>query len=312
MKKKILIVVFLFVMLFILVPKQQTYALTPVHGNLVQLESVTISYDGVPQSLTWLLMDDGYYYLDFDGSGLQSNGLFPLSNSVYTPVKIQSSNTNYLKFEFYDPTTGQVILFDLTTLLYVSILIEYDSVADNYVLEIDDTSPGNLIGYTYEMKDYYVRVYDLAYEISQQTDEYRKAWNDGWAIGWSRGNSDGYTDGLADGIKNAYNNGFTFYGYSPLTSYDYDTIRDHLYTNGFGASDSSSFSYVQGYSVGLVQNETDQLSLIDFIPGILGVLMGFVLQLASFEFLGISLLDILVAVVTIIGALIIFKIFIGK
>lgn len=148
------------------------------------------------------------------------------------------------------------------------------------------------------------------------SDGYIKGQEDGYEDGFSYGYSNGYISGqLAGynaGIQDAFDNGFEEYELEPLNSYDYSTIYQYLYDNGFGASDETSFSYVQGYSAGYAQSPSDKLSLVEFIPGILGVLVGFVLQIASVEFMGITLLDLLAAIVTIIGALVIFKIFVGK
>ena len=51
--------------------------------------------------------------------------------------------------------------------------------------------------------------------------------------------------------------------------------------------------------------------LTQYIPGILGVVIGFFLQLASISFAGVSILDVIVAMFGVTIALLIFKIVLG-
>jgi hypothetical protein len=301
----------MFVMLFMLVPKQKTLA--AAISNEQKLDGVSITINGVESTKLWRLYSDGYYNLDPDGADLQSNGLFPQDPNYIT---IQSTNTDYKILGFKDPI-GTLYTFDLSQFTYITFLISYVSLDDSWIVTIYDTGLGSYTGYPFQMMDFRIVIRDEVTYAEITETQYNNAYNEGFAYGYNEGNVtgliNGYENGLIDGRQQIYDNGLTAYGFSPLTSYDYDTIRNHLYTNGFGSSlDNTSFSYYQGYSVGLTQNETDARSLTDFIPGILGALIGFILQIASIEFMGISLLDILVAVVSIIGVLIIFKIFVGK
>jgi hypothetical protein len=136
-------------------------------------------------------------------------------------------------------------------------------------------------------------------EIARQ-EGYTQGLIDGEEIayidGYTDGLSDGYTDGLSDGYEGGYDDGL----------YDY-------HTGIYGTLDPTlGSSYQQGRTDYQQSSDNDVSILIDFLPGILGVFVGFFFQLASISALGISILDLLAAMFGIAVALALFKLFFGR
>lgn len=298
MRTKIFILT-LVVTVIILISSLNIKALSPVNGNYVLLDDVDIYYNSVLQEKKWLLMDDGYWYLDYDGNGSIGNGLFPFSTTG-TIIEIRSTSPVYYMLEFYHVLTGQKIIFDLSKLLFINFSIIYDVSTDDYTIDIEGDNTGYLDGYTYKIKDGYVRIYDLAYEISQQSDEYRKAYKDGYDQAVIDKNFE--TQDLIKNVEqaaydDAYEDAKTLYGY-----YDNDLAQ------WLSASTYGSLRYSQGQA----DANANVIALKGFIPAILGTVFAFFFQVASIGVLGISILDIIGALFGIVILLFVIKMLLGK
>lgn len=298
MRTKIFILT-LVVTVITLISSLNIKALSPVNGNYVLLDDVDIYYNSVLQDKKWLLMDDGYWYLDYDGAGSLDNGLFP-NSTTGTIIEIRSTSPVYYMLEFYHGLTGQKIIFDLSKLLYIQFSIIYDVANDDFTIVIEDDSNGYLINYTYKIKDAYVRIYDLAYELSQQTDDYRKAYKDGYdqaVIDKNLETQDLIDDVVQAAYNEAYEDAKSLFGY-----YDNDLAQ------WLSATTYGSLRYSQGQA----DANANVIALKGFIPAILGTVFAFFFQVASIGVLGISILDIIGALFGIVILLFVIKMLLGK
>lgn len=91
-------------------------------------------------------------------------------------------------------------------------------------------------------------------------------------------------------------------GYASGSSVGYDS----------GYADAYDEFYMPRYNEGLVEGADSNLSILSFIPGIMGVAVGFFFQILSVEALGISGLEIVGALVSIVVLLLVFKMFISR
>ena len=66
------------------------------------------------------------------------------------------------------------------------------------------------------------------------------------------------------------------------------------------------------YNLGLSDADAGAIEMTQFIPGILGSVFGFFFQLASIQFLGISILEVLSAFLAVAVVLMILKVFGGS
>jgi len=101
---------------------------------------------------------------------------------------------------------------------------------------------------------------------------------DGYEFGYNSAMGDyddGFDDGYDRGMDDMFNNGSDTYGYNQSNSDDYGV----------------------GHADGITDSENLNMSIRDFVPGILGAIFGFFFTLAQWGVLGISILDILVLVV---------------
>jgi hypothetical protein len=77
-------------------------------------------------------------------------------------------------------------------------------------------------------------------------------------------------------------------------------------------SGAAATAYAQGFGDGQTQTTgTSVNALASFVPQVLGVGFGFMLQIASFEVLGVSLLSVIALMVTISGTLLALKVTTG-
>lgn len=86
-------------------------------------------------------------------------------------------------------------------------------------------------------------------------------------------------------------------------------LLDPYYEIGYQAAKDEF--YLSRYAEGRASVESDNNALIDYIPGILGVVVAFFFQIASISFAGVSILDVLVAMFAVVVGLMIFKMFLG-
>ena len=163
------------------------FAMTPVDGNYVQLNGVTLNYSG-SASATWtqqrsegfLFFNNGWGYLDYQGTGTLGNGLMPSgvytfssTNARYSILQIGQIELNIFEYSYtiyFDKQLGQAgeIYFEFATLdpLYDDLILVYYP-SDNY--------------------DYmYFRIYDNAFDEINRVQTY----NDGFTNGYSRGLND--------------------------------------------------------------------------------------------------------------------------
>ena len=167
----------------------------------------------------------------------------------------------------------------------------YGSPQEFFRVQMENSSVAYNEGYRQGKEDYseikYQEGYDAGtdYGFDVAYDLYFDArFNEGYSQG-ENDTDDYYLNEVIPGVQDTYEG----YGYQQA----YDEFFDSRYQAGY--SDA----------------QTEGPALISYIPGILGVVMGFFFQIASIEFAGVSILDVLVAVFGITVALLLFKIFLG-
>ena len=121
-----------------------------------------------------------------------------------------------------------------------------------------------------------------------------------------------YDLGFIEGMKQGIDKG-KIQGQNDMQSYYENTVIPGVQTTyeNIGYQDAYDEFYNARYQEGYSDGTGEGPALINYIPGILGVVMGFFFQIASIEFAGVSILDVVVALFGITVALLIFKIFLG-
>jgi hypothetical protein len=147
----------------------------------------------------------------------------------------------------------------------------------------------------------YVRVYTALFVPSGQSAS--DTWN-----GFYISNSVelyGFTAGIIvdNYVINELFDGYYNQGYDKGYEEGYD------YFDQFESDDIYDDGYSDGYSDGIAQGMDDILAIRNMIPGILGVIFAFFFTLSTINVLGISILNIIVAMASIAIGLAIFKLF---
>jgi len=196
--KKIRVVIFvlMFMMLAFISVTPVSHAF--VSGNYETLDGVVFEFDGVQTTKQWLLLENGWYYLDYDGSNRVSNGLLPLDDTLY----IRSDNLDYTVMAFENTEYNQRIEFNISE--YIEFNVTYDNVLGLYEVFIFDNGDATLTNSSFTMKDFrvsilYNRIADLTYQ-----EIYDSGYNIGWRDGLDAGNlieyNKGYEQGKIDGL----------------------------------------------------------------------------------------------------------------
>jgi len=189
--------------------------------------------------------EDGWYYLDVDGSGDIDNGFF----SVYEKFVFNGDSNDYTMLQFFHPMTETVywsMIFeninDELSIVYSS----YNATYDYYEVDISYSFRGDTIFDTlYMAPNSYLRIYNNKYV------------------------QDTYSEGYIDGMNDMYNNGSSIYGYNPAYSYDgyvywqvgyndgvYKSWKDGIDVADIGVTGtttytgSTSYDYLDGYGDG--------------------------------------------------------------
>ena len=215
------------------------------------------------------------FYDTSEDTSLTFQNIYAFMNNVDTSTRVYALPNAYQYFFklSYDaiPITG----FNL--ILFVYNVVE----ADSDVVLIDPN--GNIvstIGF-----DTFTSTTLVYREISTITQ---------YDIGQREGYAEGYQDGIDDNTSDTYDQGYLD-GYSDG--------EDNQYAIDY------ALWYVDRYQQGLTDLANGAIALTEFVPGILGVVFAFFFQLASIEFLGISILEVLTALFGIGIAIFIIKIF---
>jgi len=136
-------------------------------------------------------------------------------------------------------------------------------------------------------------------------------------------NSDDYDDRSFTAGRDSYDDLLDDNAILDVNSDDYDDrsfnagkdyIESILDDNSIIDSNSDTFddrSYLAGQQ-DIIDNGTNTAQLIQFVPGVLGVMFGFFMQIANISVMGISILDILSAFLGIIVVLMLFKVFMKR
>jgi hypothetical protein len=240
---------------------------------------VVVKKLNVAQNIYWYDMDDGWLYLDYDGTGDIDNGLLGLLDSV------SSTNARFKILQFYSPVYGVQKEFDLSKLNHLEFYIDA-YVTPNFSLEFSYQYSGlpAMLTYDYVYENSYIRIKDESY-IGDADPSHIEYYTN---IGYNNGASD--TENYYDTVI------------IPQVQETYEAI---------GFQDAYDQYYTSRYQAGYADAQTEGPALISYIPGILGVVMSFFFQIASIEFAGVSILNVIVALFGITVALLIFKIFLG-
>lgn len=245
----------------------------------VILKDVQVKKDGVVVPLYWNYQDDGYYYLDFDGAKSYDNGLLSLINSIL------SISSQFTILEIYNYSD-----------LYSEFIIDLSKINGEFYFIYEDSGPGFI---TLDVEYTYRTIFTHTFLTVGDQSGFRIKDNN-FSLVDSEAYKMGKSSGLIDGRLQGYDN-----GYAAAQSYFYDSYYD------IGYEAAKLEYYMPRYNAGLAASSDAKLSLFSFIPSILGVSFGFFMQLASIEFLGISILELIVAMFAMTMGLLLFKIFLG-
>lgn len=127
----------------------------------------------------------------------------------------------------------------------------------------------------------------------------------------------GYNNGFNAGYQSGFQNGAFKYGYYDDVNnkiYSADEYNDLVYDNIW--DDGFTYGYDLGFDTGYNEGKFDGLNendlnfkIMNFLPGILGVIFMFFFQITSIEFMGISLLQVLSVVLSVAAVYLLIKFF---
>jgi hypothetical protein len=281
------VLLFCFTALFVINYENNVYAAT--EGQLSSLSGVTITATNGATNIAdtigsgtdlYLYQVNEKIYFTYN---YEETDVLDYFTDIY--LYVSSTNSNYKYIYFYN--SGYLVQVDIYNSLGTAFVIfDHVGVGNEFVITMaDDFS-------FYNYGDTFIYI----------VDESERA-----VASYERGYSEGYDRGV--GSVDA------LYDLDPIDTYDDDSF-DAGYSSGFSVARSLYGSFVEGswlsYSDGLENGADMHYALLDFVPSVLGLFIGFFFQLSSVSALGVSALDILGALFAISIVLLFFKIFVSK
>ena len=298
MKKKIILVnvakisffvlLFCFTALFVINYENNVYAAT--EGQLSSLSGVTITATNGATNIADTIGSgtDLYLYQVNEKICFTYNYEEPDVLDHFTDIylTVSSTNPNYKYIYFYESISGYLAQAEIYNGSGpVSVIFDH-VVGDEFVITLADDFSFYNYGET------------LIY-IVDESERIVSSYERGYSEGYDRGV--GSVDALLD--------------LDPIDTYDDDSFEAG-YSSGFSVARSLYGSLIEGswlsYSDGLENGADMHYALLDFVPSVLGLFIGFFFQLSSVSALGVSALDILGALFAISIVLLFFKIFVSK
>jgi len=281
------VLLFCFTALFVINYENNVYAAT--EGQLSSLSGVTITATNGATNIAdtigsgtdlYLYQVNEKIYFTYN---YEETDVLDYFTDIY--LYVSSTNSNYKYIYFYN--SGYLVQVDIYNSLGTAFVIfDHVGVGNEFVITMaDDFS-------FYNYGDTFIYIVD-------ESERAVASYESGYSEGYDRGV--GSVDALLD--------------LDPIDTYDDDSFEAG-YSSGFSVARSLYGSLVEGswlsYSDGLENGADMHYALLDFVPSVLGLFIGFFFQLSSVSALGVSALDILGALFAISIVLLFFKIFVSK
>ena len=120
-------------------------------------------------------------------------------------------------------------------------------------------------------------------------------------IGYNDGYDDGQLYGYDDGLNDGYDEAIEY-----IVEHGVYSFQEAYNTNTSYNENVGSWDYYRGYND--KDPEADALAIRNLLPGVLGAIWAFFFTIAQFSVLGVSLLDVLVLVLVVGGAIMVIRI----
>lgn len=241
-------------------------------------------------------------------------------------------NQSPLNIELYENNTYTITYYGVSIIIFRQNQFEFLAsdgsilYANEYIDVLQDTYFQYTYNFTWSTE--YQNGYNAG-ETSGYTKGYDKGSSDGYNTGYDAGETAGLTQGFINGrnayailLSGQYVDAMTYGQQQYDLGYyegmqEYGAYHDGLYLGynfpaGYYDADfmeelAKDFWTEYGMNAGRQEANNANLTLLTFIPSIIGSLGSFFLTLASFEFLGVSVLGVLIIMASLGAVLLVLK-----